>query len=62
MEIGFVVLALKIGLIIAHALHYFYLTKHLVKKKVTKAVDIAMINVKPPFNNVPGALQIPALP
>ena len=33
LEIGFVVLALKLGLLISHAFHYFYLTKHLVKKK-----------------------------
>ena len=61
LEIGFVVLALKLGLLISHAFHYFYLTKHLVKKKVVKAVDIAMLNVTPPANNVPGVLQEPAL-
>ena len=62
LEIGFVVLALKLGLLISHAFHYFYLTKHLVKKKVVKAVDIAMQNVAAPVNNVPGVLVIPALP
>ena len=62
LEIGFVVLALKLGLLISHAFHYFYLTKHLVKKKVARAVDIEMRNVTPQVNNVPGVLQIPALP
>ena len=62
LEIGFVVLALKLGLLISHGLHYFLLTKKLVKKKVVKAVDIAMQNVAAPINNVPGALVIPALP
>ena len=46
LEIGFVVLALKLGLMISHAFHYFYLTNHLVKKKVAKAVDNAMLNVE----------------
>ena len=44
-----------------HAFHYLYLTKHLVKKKVARAVDIEMRNVTPPVNNVPGVLVIPAL-
>ena len=62
LEIGFVVLALKMGLLLSHATHYFCLTKHLVKKKVVRAVKIKMKNVTPPVNNVPGTLQIPALP
>ena len=62
LEIGFVVLALKMGLLLSHATHYFCLTKHLVKKKVVRAVEIEMKNVTPPVNNVPGTLQIPALP
>ena len=62
LEIGFVVLALKLGLLISHAFHYFYLTKHLVKNKVVKAVDNATQNVAAPVNNVPGVLVIPALP
>ena len=61
-EIGFMVLALKLGLMLSHAFHYFYLTKHLVKKKVVRAVEIEMRNVTPPVDNVPGVLQIPALP
>ena len=40
LEIGFVVLALKMGLLLSHATHYFCLTKHLVKKKVVRAVEI----------------------
>ena len=60
--IGFVILALKMGLLLSHATHYFCLTKHLVKKKVVRAVEIEMKNVTPPVNNVPGTLQIPALP
>ena len=56
LEIEFVVLLLS------HATHYFCLTKHLVKKKVVRAVEIEMKNVTPPVNNVPGTLQIPALP
>ena len=62
LEIRFVVLALKMGLLLSHATHYFCLTKHLVKKKVVRAVKIKMKNVTPPVNNVPGTLQIPALP
>ena len=62
LEIGFVVLALKMGLLLSHATHYFCLTKHLVKKKIVRAVEIEMKNVTPPVNNVPGTLQIPALP
>ena len=62
LEIGFVVLALKLGLLLSHATHYFCLTKHLVKKKVVRAVKIKMKNVTPPVNNVPGILKIPALP
>ena len=31
--IGFIVLALKLGLLISHAIHYIYLTKHIAKKK-----------------------------
>ena len=33
LEIGFIILALKLGLICSHALHYFCLTKKLVRKK-----------------------------
>ena len=62
LEIRFVVLALKMGLLLSHATHYFCLTKHLVKKKVVRAVKIKMKNVTPPVNNVPGTLQITALP
>ena len=62
LEIGFVVLTLQLGLLISHGLHYFLLTKKLVKKKVVKAVDIAMQTVAAPIKNVPGALVIPALP
>ena len=62
LEIRFVVLALKMGLLLSHATHYFCLTNHLVKKKVVRAVEIEMKNVTPLVNNVPGTLQIPALP
>ena len=58
MEIGFVVLALKLRLLISHAFHYFYLNKHLVKKIVAKAVDISMLNVTSSVANVPGVLRI----
>ena len=34
LEVGFVILAIKLGLILSHALHYCFLTKKLVKKKV----------------------------
>ena len=40
LEIGFVNLALKMGLLLSHAVHYFCLTKHLVKKKIVRAVEI----------------------
>ena len=50
LEIGFVLLALK--LLISNAFHYMYFTKHILKKKVAKAVDIAMLNVTPPVVNI----------
>ena len=63
LEIGFVILAIKLGLICSHAVHYFCLTKKLVKKKLTRAVNIEMKNVTPPVViPIPGVLQIPALP
>ena len=63
LEIGFIILALKMGLMCTHAVHYFCLTKKLVKKKLTKAVEIEMKNVNPPVViPVPGVLKIPALP
>ena len=36
LEVGFVVLAFKLWIILSHALHYCFLTKKLVKKKVAK--------------------------
>ena len=59
---GFIILALKMGLMCTHAVHYFCLTKKLVKKKLTRAVEIEMKNVNPPVIPVPGVLNIPALP
>ena len=41
----FIVLALKLGFLISHAIHYIYLTKHIVKKKVAKAFDNEMLNI-----------------
>ena len=62
LEIGFVILALKMGLLLSHAVHYFCLTKQLVKKKIVRAVEIEMKNVNVTPQVVPGTLQIPALP
>ena len=62
LEIGFVILALKMGLLLTHAVHYFCFTKHLVKRKIVRAVELEMKNVNVTPQVVPGTLQIPALP
>ena len=64
LEIGFIILALKMGLFCSHALHYFCLTKKLVRKKLARAreLDVEMMDVTLPVIPVPGVFQIPALP
>ena len=60
LEIGFIILAIKLGLICRHGIHYFCLTKKILKKKLHRAqVNIEMKDVAPV---VPAVLQIPALP
>ena len=54
LEIRFVVLALKMGLLLSHATHYFCLTKHLVKKKAVRVVEIEMKNGTPPLTMFQG--------
>ena len=62
----FFILAIKLGLILSHTLHYCFLTKKLVKKKVAKAVDVEMLklngNVETPPVVIRGRLEVPALP
>ena len=60
LEIGFIILAIKLGLICRHGIHYFCLTKKMLKKKLHCAqVNIEMKDVAPV---VPAVLQIQALP
>ena len=61
LEIGCVVLAFKLGLIVTHGLHYCFVTKNLVKKRVAKFMELDMMKLtpKPPF--VSGTLEVPAL-
>ena len=55
-----VILAVKLGLIMTHSIHYFFVTKKIVRNKVAKdRVNIEMSNV---VAREPPALQIPALP
>ena len=61
LEVGFVILAIKLGLILSHALQYCFHTKKLVKKKVAKAVNIEMLKLTPPVV-IPGILEVLALP
>ena len=59
-EVVCVILAIKLGLIITHGIHYFFVTKKIVKYKVARErVNIKMSNVAA---REPPALQIPALP
>ena len=60
-EIGFVVLAFKVGLNVTNGLHYFFVTKCLFKKKVAKSKELEMMKLtqKPPV--VSGTLEVPAL-
>ena len=65
LEIGFIILAIKLGLICSHVVHYFCLTKKNLKKKLAHArVNIEMKDVAPVVPGVqavPGVLQILAL-
>ena len=64
LEIGFIILALKMGLFCSHTLHYFCLSKKLVRKKLSRdrVPDVEMMDVIPPVISVPGVLQVPPLP
>ena len=61
LEIGFVVLVFKLGLIVTHGLHYCLVTKKLVKKRVKKSMEFEMMKLtqKPPA--VSGISKVPAL-
>ena len=60
LEIGFIILAIKLGLICSHVIHYFCLTKKIFKQKLARAgVNIEMKDVAPV---VPAVLHTPALP
>ena len=58
-EIGFVVLALKLVLMVSHTVHYCVVTKKLVKRKV----DMEMMKTNPPAvaSVAGGELHIPPL-
>ena len=59
-EVVCVILAVKLGLIINHGIHYLFETKKIVKNKIARdIVNIEMSNVAA---KEPPALQIPALP
>ena len=61
LELGFIILAIKLGSIWSHRVHNFCLTKKIVKKKLARArINIEMTN-KNAAPVVP-ALHIPALP
>ena len=65
LEIMVIVLALKLGLVISHTLHYCCVTKKLVKKKLNRAVEMEIMknaDQNPAVAYVAGELQIPALP
>ena len=60
LDIGFIILAIKLGLICSHGIHYFCLKKKVVETKLACAgVNIEMKDVAPV---IPAVLQIPALP
>ena len=61
LEIGFVVLAFKLGLIVTHGLHYCFVTTNLVKKKVAKFMELEMMKLTPKPPVVSGTLEVPAL-
>ena len=61
MEIGFVVLVIKLGLIVTHGLHYCFVTKRLVKKRVTKSMELEMMKLTPKPPVVSGTVEVPAL-
>ena len=67
LEIGFIILAIKLGLICSHGVHYWCITKKIVKKKLAHArarANIEMKDVTPVVSGVQavqGVLQIPAL-
>ena len=59
-EVVCVILAVKLGLIISHGFHYFFMTKKIVIDKIAKErVNMEMSNMA---TREPPALQIPALP
>ena len=61
LEIGFVVLAFKLGLIVTHGLHYCFVTRSLVKKKVAKSMELEMMKLTPKPPLVSGTVEVPAL-
>ena len=61
MEIGFVVLLLKLGLIVTHGLYYCFVTKKPVKKRVAKSMELEMMKLTPKPPVVSGTVELPAL-
>ena len=59
LEIGFVVLAFKLWLIVTHGFHYCFVTKSLVKKAKSMELEMMKLTPKPPV--VSGTLEVPAL-
>ena len=60
LEIGFVVLCFKFVLVMTHVLHYCFITKGLVGKKVTKNMEVEMLRLSK--NTSPtGGIEVPAL-
>ena len=60
LEIGFVVLCFKFVLVMTHVLHYCFITKGLVRKKVTKNMEVEILKLS---KNPPpaGGIEVPAL-
>ena len=61
LEVGFVVLVLKLGLIMTHGLHCCFVTKKLVKKRVAKSMELEMMKLTPKPPVVSGTVEVPAL-
>ena len=60
LEIGFVVLCFKFVMVMTHVLHYCFITKGLVRKKVTKNMEVEMLKLSK--NPLPaGVIEVPAL-
>ena len=61
LEIGFVILAFKLGLVLTHLAHYCFVTKRLVKKKVAIQMEHEMMKLTPKPPIVSGVIGVPAV-